>query len=492
MPIGDEDYSTNLEALGRFKPGYVAGAEGETGELDVLLSTNLSGEPIRFTFNESLDNIVSNGTLTMLNAIIGDEGEQQVGVMGEVKTEEDEAKWGTLYDSAPIEPNQLVTVTESGGGLGECTTYWRVVGVTSYLDENDIPYYEVQLEGMGQVAIETKFDAKKLGSPLEEVFFIKGEYWDSLRAEFQVDADNDGYVTEEISTNANLETQQIFNGARYITESPSDFLIPFLEQIAENGLDCGAGIVPNLKWVPCSRIVQSGESCWQIVEDILGFSGYIARFTRDKKMVFIDLLGGQSGEVEWSGMPSTVEDDGTAIYEEDYEQPLEDTDIGDFGKGLQLGYSKEGVFSKALVYGKVAEKNEDGIWEIGPKNEDPITIISQAGMNILNGQTVETTVQVDENYLLEDEEMLELFGEKELYKSVIGARSAVYNSESVPLAVEVGMTITGSSKLGGTTSIFITALNRTTDAQQNKITTGLSGTRVPSESGSTTNTLGWE
>jgi len=57
--------------------------------------------------------------------------------------------------------------------------------------------------------------------------------------------------------------------------------------------------------------------------------------------------------------------------------------------------------------------------------------------------------------------------------------------------VEVGMVINGSSKLGGATSIYITALNRTTDAQENKITTGISGTRVPSEADSTENNLGW-
>ena len=152
MPIGEEDYSSNLPALSRFKPGHVSGGAGQ-GELDVTLETNLAGEPIRFTLNESFDNIVSSGTLTMLNAIIGDEGEQQVGVMGEVKTEEDEAKWGTLYESAPIEPNQLVWVTEAGGGLGECTTYWRVVGVTSYLNEENIPYYEIQLESMAKLPL---------------------------------------------------------------------------------------------------------------------------------------------------------------------------------------------------------------------------------------------------------------------------------------------------------------------------------------------------
>ena len=492
MPIGEEDYSDNLPALGRFKPGDVVGA---SDELDVTLATNLAGEPIRFTFNETLDNIVSSGTLTMLNAIIGDDGEQQVGVMGEVKTEEDTAKWGTLYDSAPIEPNQLVWVTEAGGGLGSCTTYWRVVGVTSYLDENDIPYYEVELEGMGQIAIDTKFDPIKLGATTKDAYFIQRDYWDDLRTQHQVDADNDGYTgdsgEEEVSINADPLISTAIDGSRYIVESPAKFLAPFLMQIADGGLDCGAGEISDVTKVPLFRIVHEGESCWQLVEDILGMGGYIARFTRDKKLVYIDFLGGQSGEMEWAGMPESIADDGTPIYSEDYEAPLQDTSIGDFGQGLQLTYSKTGVFSKALVQGKIPSQDAEGNWIISDKTETPITVISQAGLNILNGETVEVTVQADENYLLQDTETLEMLGYRELYKSVIGARSATYNSDKVPLVVECGMTVTGSSKLGGTLSIFITAFNRTTDAQQNKIDTGLSGVRAFSGDGASTDSLGW-
>jgi len=492
MPIGDEDYSNNLPALGRFKPGSVGSGE-DTGALDVTLSTNLAGEPIRFTLNESLDNIVSTGTLTMLNATIGDEGEQQVGVMGEVKTEEDEAKWGTLYDSAPIEPNQLATVTESGGGLGTCTTYWRVVGVTSYLDENDVPYYEVQLEGYGQIAIDTKFDPSKIVTEPSMAWFYLKDYYDSLVEKSQADLDNDGYISEEEVTDATEQEPAlatIFAGARYIVDEPTDYLTPFLNQLNEAGLECGAGGTPGISVVPLESKIQKGESCWQVIEDILGLNGYMARFKRDKKMVMIDITGTEG----WSAMPTAKADDGTPIYDqEDIDNPpLQDTDIGDFGRGLQLSYSKEGVFSQAVVSGMVGKVGEDGLWVVDGEDPKEVIVTSSAGLNILNGQVVELAVQVEERYHLQSTDELTKFGQKELYKSVIGARSATYDSESVPLAVEVGMSMTGSSKLGGATNIFITALNRTTDAQQNKITTGLSGTRITGGAGGEENTMGWE
>lgn len=491
MP-GDEDYSNNLPALGRFKPGYIAGAEGETGELDVTLSTNLAGEPIRFTMNESLDNIVSSATLTMLNATIGDGGIQYDGVMGEEHTEEDEAQWGTLYESAPVEPNQLVTVTEAGGGLGTCTTYWRVVGVTAYLDENDVPYYEVQLEGMGQIAIDTKFDPSLIVSDTNAAYFVLQEYYDDVAEAFQVDLDNDGYVEPEEQTeasNADPIIGSIVAGSRYLVESPDQYLSPFLAQITAKGLDCGDGATDGITLVPFDTTYTKGEGCWNIISDILGFAGKMARFKRDKRLVVMD-VGGTEG---WSYMPSGQADDGTAIYDQaDIDNPpLQDTDIGNFGAGLQLSYSKEGVYSQALVSGFLGSVNEEGKW-ITQATPTLVTVTSNAGKGVLNGEIVELVVQVDERHRLAEASALENFGKKELYKTVIGAKSATYDSESVPLAVEVGMNITGSSKLGGTTSIFITALNRTTDAQQNKITTGISGTRVASESDSVENNMGWE
>jgi hypothetical protein len=491
-----ETTNANPVALGRFKPGYVDGGAGD-GELDVTLATNLAGEPIRFTMNESLDNIVSSATLTMLNAIIGDEGEQQVGVMGEVKTEEDTAKWGTLYNSAPVEPNQLVWVTESGGGLGTCTTYWRVIGVTSYLDEEDIPYYEVQLEGMGQAVINCKFNAKTAGATKDALVIIKKSVWDNTREKFQVDSDNDGYITTEESppgTNEEaISASSLLNGSRLIVETPSEWLAPFIAQIEAVGVDCG-GAVDIGDWIPARRFYKDGESCWTVVEDLFGFNGKIARFTRDKKMVVLDLLSSVTGGGSWSYMPKETSFDGTPVYDQtDIDNPpLENATVGDFGQGLQLAYSKEGVFSWANVTGTIVKKNADGTWNAADETE-PITIKvhSKAGDNILNGEEVTTTVEVSADYALTDPIMLENFGQKELYKSIIGARSAVYNSDKVALSVEVGMKISGSSKLGGATSIFITAFNRTTDAQQNTIETGLSGVRVFGSDSGETNDMGW-
>lgn len=492
MP-GDEDYSSNLPALGRFRPGYISGAEGETGELDVTLSTNLAGTPIRFTLNESLDNIVSSGTLTMLNATIGDEGIQHDGVMSEEHTEEDEAQWGTLYAGAPVEPNQLCYVTESGGGLGTCTSHWRVVSVTAYLDENDVPYYDVQLEGLGQIAINTKFDPSKVVADTKQAYFVLKEYYDAILEAFQLDINNDGYLSPEESTDAsesNPVVSTATSGVRYLVEEPQAYVTPFLDQISANGLECGAG-VDGVSIVPLECTYKRGESCWQIVSDILGFAGFLARFNRQGKMMVMNVETG-----EWSYTPTSFGEDGQAIYDEgDEDTPLPSTGIGTFGSGLQLSYSKEGVYSQALVSGFIGSKNADDIWVPNSKQPTEVTVVSQAGMNVLNGEVVEMAIQVDERYRLESKSALEQHGQKELYKTVIGARSATYDSESVPLSVEVGMIISGSSKLGGATSIFVTALNRTTDAQQNKITTGLSGTRGSSGGsggGSGGGTLGWE
>ena len=490
MPIGEEDYSSNLQALGRFKPASIAGADG-SGDLDVTLETNLAGEAIRFSMNEALDNIVSSATLTMLNAIIGDDDVIQVGLMGEEKTEEDEARWGELYNSAPVEPNQLVWVTEAGGGLGSCTTYWRVVGVTSYVSEEDVPYYDVQLEGMGQIAIDEKFVPSKIVTETTMAWFYTRDYYDSMRNKYQVDADNDGYITEEESILNQTILNSIINGARYIVESNDEYLVPFLNQLTAKGLDCGVGAIPALSLVPIDSKIMEGESCWQIIEDILALNGYMARFTREKRLVVIDLMSDEG----WSYTPSAKGDDGTPIYnQEDLDNPpLEDVDMGTFGSGLQLSYSKEGVYSQALVTGRIGKIGEDDLWVVDGEEETTTIVTSSAGRNILNGETVELGVQVDERYQLSSIEELENFGRKELYKCVTGARSATYDSDTIPLDVEVGMVVTGSSKLGGTTNIFITALNRTTDAQQNKISTGISGTRVyDGAASSETSTLGWE
>lgn len=483
MPIGSEDYSSNLPALGRFKPGHVPWAEGETGELDVTLSTNLAGEPIRFTMNESLDNIVSSATLTMLNATIGDGGLQYNGVMSEEHTEEDEARWGTLYSGAPVEPNQLVTVTEAGGGLGSCTTYWRVVGVTSYLDENDVPYYEVQLEGMGQIAINTKFDPSLVVKNIDQAYFLMQDYYEAIKSTFQQDLDNDGYISGDAE-------EDIIGDVKHIVDNKTTYLTPFFEQISAKGLPCGAGV--EIKFAPLEAVYSKGDGCWQIITDVLSMSGKMARFNREKRLVVIDIVGENTS---WSFTPSGIGEEGVSIYnQEDLDNPpLGDADIGLFDRGLQLSYSKEGVCSQAIVEGYLGTKDDFGTWHINKGQPTKVTVTSQVGMNILNGEVVELVVQVDDRYKMENEEALENYGLRELHRTAISARSATYDSESIPLSVEVGMVISGSSKLGGGTSIYVTALNRTTDAQQNKITTGLSGTRTSTSTNNSSgeNNMGW-
>jgi len=285
------------------------------------------------------------------------------------------------------------------------------------------------------------------------------------------------------------EVSYLVAGSRYIVESPEDYLMPFLNQITAAGLDCGGGYIADIPFVPIENTFTKGEGCWQIIEDILAFGGKMARFNREKELIVSDI-----GSTSWSNMPTSKADDNTLIYNQDDidNPPLPETDIGDFETGIQLSYSKEGVYSKAIVSGFLGKKDgETEEYEVNGKNPVEVPVTSAAGMNILNGQEVELKIQVDERYKLETEEALENFGQKELFKTIMGAKSATYNSESIPLAVEVGMVINGSSKLGGATSIYITALNRTTDAQENKITTGISGTRVPSEADSTENNLGW-
>lgn len=475
MP-GDESYSTNAPALGRFRPGFVRGAADDSDGYKIRLETNLEGEPIRFTMHESLDNIVSSAILTMLNAIIENDS-QKDGVMSEEYTEEDEAKWGTQYGGATVEPNQLVDVTEFGGVLGECTTHWRCVGVTAYLDENNVPYYDVQLEGLGQIAIDAKFDPSEVVDDDGTAMFVLQEYYDNFMRLHQLDANNDGYITiDEIMEYAAEEQNPAISkktaSVRFVVQSGKDYLAPFISQIAKGGLDCGAG-VEGAEICPLICTYKKGESCWQVVTDLLGLSGYIPRFTREGKLVTLNTATGV-----WSASPDGFGENGSGIYNDGGDgAALEDTDIGDFGSGIQLSYSKEGVCSQAIVSGYLVHQNEEGYWVPSEKEPTEVTVVSDAGTNILNGVVIDLIVQVDERYLLQTEAGFIKYGKKELQKTLMGAKSATYDSETIPLSVEVGMTMSGSSKFGGTTSIFITALNRTTDTQQNTIRTGISGTR---------------
>ena len=139
-------------------------------------------------------------------------------------------------------------------------------------------------------------------------------------------------------------------------------------------------------------------------------------------------------------------------------------------------YSKQGVFSDCIVEGYVGYVDDEGRWMPDKENPTTVVVTSDAAKNILNGAKIENTVVVDTDKILTNKEMLENYGYKELYKSVIGARGASCESESMPLVLEVGMKISGSSAICGGVTAIVTSLTRTTDAQLNKITTSITGT----------------
>lgn len=452
---------TNLPALGRFKPGDITGVD-TSGETKVSLRTNLTGNPVRFVLNEDLNNPVSSATLLMLNASLGDSGRANPGVVGELPSEEDEARWGTLYQQATIEPNQYVEVWEIKGqfttsvdeyenpvytpvGNGEvCHTYWRVTSATAYTDDNGIPYYEVALESLVKVATESSFDPSLIADSFKEfILYLDETYYQSLLTLDALDADNDGYALPD-----ELESQ--FDGIRTIADIDT-YLTLFFTQISQSGFDFTGDTEIDLTWIPALKVLKKGENLWKIIEDILAFNGKMARFKRDKELI------------TWSV-------DGT-------ESPLGDLNIGAFGKGFNFSYSKEGVYNECTVVGYLGVKNSaTDLWIPGELNETTAVVRLQAATNILNGATVNLVSNIDADHWLVSTAMLKNYGKRELFKSVLGARGVSYSNDSLPLELEVGMNLIGSSMVGGTIGVLVTTLNRTTDTQQNKISTNVSGT----------------
>ena len=84
-------------------------------------------------------------------------------------------------------------------------------------------------------------------------------------------------------------------------------------------------------------------------------------------------------------------------------------------------------------------------------------------------------ITIEGDYLLQSVDQIKAWGIKELYKSFLQARGIAVDSDALPLSLEVGMKITGTSSLFGTVSILVTTLDRTTDAQQNTTTTSITG-----------------
>jgi len=266
--LGTEDYSANLGALGRFKPGTISGTGGD--ESTVSLTANIAGTPIRFTLNESLDNLVSSATLTMLNAILGDEG-QVTGVMGNLQSEDDAAKFGISNATGAIEPNTRVTVVESGAGLGTCTSEWRCVSVTSYLDENNVPYYEVQLEGLGALLLESKLDISRFGVSGDAVCVVQKDYRDAPLAALQTTTDIFGYTLP-------IEVNPASSSIVYVVDNVGSYLEPFFAQ-------CGLAGSAEITIAPLSRVYSKGEGVWQIIEDILSINGLAARVNLQGRLI---------------------------------------------------------------------------------------------------------------------------------------------------------------------------------------------------------------
>mgnify|MGYP000905318573 CR=1 FL=1 len=189
----------------------------------------------------------------------------------------------------------------------------------------------------------------------------------------------------------------------------------------------------------------------------------------------------------WSYPAIAMSDDGNPIYDEDDIANPPNGAVEEASKnhqGLQMTYSKAGVCSICHVEGYVGLKDEEGDWIPGIGKKENITVTSQIARNILEGEDVEMTASIDENYCLTSLIELEKFGMRELGKTIRAARGAVYNSEDIPLSVEAGC------DYGVMT---VTALNRTTDAQQNKISTGLTGYRggTSSTGSGESNDMGW-
>jgi peptidoglycan hydrolase-like protein with peptidoglycan-binding domain len=119
-------------------------------------------------------------------------------------------------------------------------------------------------------------------------------------------------------------------------------------------------------------------------------------------------------------------------------------------------------------------------WIPDSKTEHTTTAYSRLADSILNIDgyskfAVSGEFEVPADYLLTSEDALIKYGEKEIFKTVISARTGSYTSNKLPLRAEVGMVVTGLSSLTGVTSLMIINLSRTTDVQQQTCSTVISG-----------------
>ena len=483
----DETVFNNPTALGRFKPEVVDIGDVPGGSTAVFLKTNLIGEPLRFTINETLENIVSTANLVLLNAIIGDNNEIQQGVVGEVPTEEDEAQWGTSYQQATVEPNQIVEVWEIRGpyttsvdGDGNpvyttanaanvCHSSWRIVDVSAYTDDNDVPYYEVSLESLAQKLIEAKVDTYKMGSNQDFATYIREDYYNDLMYYANKYMGNDGYNGED----SPAELNAAFDGTRiefaeHSSSQRADLLDQLLNYVYFHVLEFDRATYIYTQ-APPVKIFKKGDSLWEAIDNLISFNDVITRFNRTCTEMYV-----------WD-------------IENDQYPPWADSlrDIGTFGKGLKFTYTKSGVCDICNVTGYLGSKDDEDHWIPGAQSETTVTVTSQAAANILNGEHNEMNVSIEADHLLENEDQLKAYGKSQLFKTVMGARGASCDSDSLPLSLLCGEVIIGTSAIAATTSIMVTSISRTTDAQQSTIMTSISGT-VISQVGAENYNYGWE
>jgi hypothetical protein len=222
----------------------------------------------------------------MLNAVIDDDVQVNE-IMGAVLTEEDVARWGAkAAHEGLVELNTLITVTERGRGLGSAISKWRVASVTAYQDENGIPYYEMQLEGLGQVLLEARWDG-------EPTIFVSAERYKEIQDQNAADDEADGYTSS--SSAIALPSGEDSNeegGPRddnyYVTGDLSGIMI-HKAMYSNTYAGIGSGVYVYAPLQPEERAISKGEGCWAIAEEILAMNGIIARVDRVGRLICKDI-----------------------------------------------------------------------------------------------------------------------------------------------------------------------------------------------------------
>lgn len=511
--IGEEDYSTNLPALGRFKPGEISGVTSPDPWIGLVV-TGISGEPIRFSMTESLDNIVSTAQLTLLNAYF-DEGVIKPALRGEELTEEDYARFKTTSVSSVtphIQPNAEITVTEYG--YGWCTTKWRIVSGTLYEDSNGIPYCDLQLESLTQAIVDKKFKASDVGCGGESVAFVLKEYYDDALYYNNKHSVFDDYAEvitpEEEKRRAYAEDPEATrNNSDFVAEN-SDNIIIFSDAADLAGILFGCLPTPgsietgsaSINFSPIKKMLNNGESTWSIIQNLLETNNLMGRWKRDGSWITWKASGlpdsdDASEEIAAAGgyIPTGTYISNKGINDDaNLFNPLVTTvDVAECtdGSGIKFTTSKEGVANIAHVTGYIGVYDEEGHWLVGEQSEVKITVTNPVASALLYDEEVEIYVSISPDYLFTSISQIAAYGKAELLKTILGSKGVAVESTSMPLSVEVGQTIRAASSIGST-KFTVTHLSRTTDAQQKKCVTSVTGTKIEAGGGGSSPTyIGW-